>query len=61
MPEVERTKLKQLVDRTHQQRRRLRLWGTPDTEAMWTELRRAGVDLINADNLAGLQEFLLSP
>jgi hypothetical protein len=61
MPDVERMKLKQLVDRTHQQGRRLRLWATPDTTAMWAELRRAGVDLINADNLAGLQEFLLSP
>jgi hypothetical protein len=61
MPDVERMKLKQLVDRTHQQGRRLRLWATPDTPAMWAELRRAGVDLINADNLAGLQEFLLSP
>lgn len=60
MPEVERTKLQQLVHRTQQQGRRLRLWGTPDTTPMWAELRRAGVDLINADNLAGLQEFLLS-
>lgn len=61
MPEMERMKLKQLVERTHQQRRRLRLWGTPETTAMWTELRRAGVDLINADDLTGLQKFLLSP
>jgi hypothetical protein len=61
MPEAERMKLKQLVERTHQQSRRLRLWGTPDTAAMWAELRRTGVDLINADDLAGLQEFLLSP
>jgi glycerophosphoryl diester phosphodiesterase len=61
MPAAERMKLKQLVERTHQQGRRLRWWGTPDTAAMWVELRRAGVDLINADDLAGLQEFLLSP
>ena len=60
LSESERAKLRQLVARAHEQGRRLRLWGTPDSVTMWTELRRAGVDLINTDNLPGLQEFLLS-
>ncbi len=58
LPEPERAKLRQLVGRAHQQGRRLRLWGTPDQSAGWQELFDAGVDLINTDDLAGLEEFL---
>ena len=57
LPETERTRLRQLVDRTHQQGRRLRLWGTPDRLPMWQELFDAGVDLINSDDLGGLEMF----
>ena len=35
--------------------------GTPEKKAVWQELRDAGVDLINTDKLAELQEFLQSP
>ena len=58
LPEEERRKLKELVRRAHSERRALRLWATPDTVEAWRELRDAGVDLINTDNLAGLAEFL---
>ena len=61
MSEAERAKLKKLVERTHQQGRRLRLWATPDQRAMWSELRAAGVDYINTDQLDGLRDFLLAP
>jgi hypothetical protein len=60
LSEPERAKLRQLVGHAHQQGRRLRLWATPDRLAMWRELSDAGVDLINADNLAGLREFFSS-
>jgi hypothetical protein len=59
LPDAERAKLRQLVERAHQQGRRLRLWATPDRPAMWQELYDAGVDLINTDDLAGLEKFLL--
>jgi hypothetical protein len=59
LPDAERAKLKQLVDRAHAQGRRLRMWGTPDRPAMWRELYDAGADLINADDLAGLEGFLI--
>ena len=36
----------------------IRFWATPDKEPMWSELNEAGVDLINADNLSGLRQFL---
>ena len=59
LPEPERARLRQLVGRAHEQGRQLRLWGTPDSVTMWTELRRAGVDLINTDDLVGLEKFFL--
>jgi hypothetical protein len=54
----ERQKLRLLVQRTHEQGRRLRLWAAPDTPAGWRELRDAGVDLLNTDKLAELSAFL---
>ena len=58
LPDAERAKLKLLVERAHQQGRRLRLWGAPDQPVVWQELFDAGVDLINTDDLAGLEEVL---
>ncbi len=57
MPDDEKQKLKQTVARAHQQGRRIRFWATPDQPAFWRELQSAGVDLLNVDDLAGLQNF----
>jgi glycerophosphoryl diester phosphodiesterase len=59
MPEGERQKLKEIVIRAHRQGRRVRFWETRDEPALWAELLHAGVDLINTDDLKGLEEFLL--
>jgi hypothetical protein len=58
LPAEERTKLRELIARTHAQGRRLRLWATPDNPAGWKELRDARVDLINTDKLPELEQFL---
>ncbi|MDQ0662822.1 hypothetical protein QFZ35_001320 [Arthrobacter ulcerisalmonis] len=63
MPEAERTKLRAFVAAAHANGYRVRFWATPDQpgearEAVWTELAQAGVDHINTDDLAGLQQFL---
>lgn len=55
----ERQKLRQFVNAAHAQGRRIRFYATPDNIPMWRELLTADVDLINTDNLAGLQQFLL--
>jgi Glycerophosphoryl diester phosphodiesterase family len=60
MPEGEREKLRGLVKRAHEQRRKIRFWGTAENDAMWRELHAAGVDYINTDKLAELQEFFLT-
>ena len=57
MPTEERDKLKGLIARAHDQGRRVRFWGAADIPEVWRELRQAGVDLINTDDLAGAQKF----
>src|SRR5262249_62200840 len=59
MPEAERDKLRQIVQKAHRHGRLVRFWATPEKVEVWKELRAAGVDLINTDKLAELQRFLL--
>ena len=59
MPDDERQKLKRLVDRAHEQGRRIRFWAAPNNVNTWKEMRQAGVDLLSTDDLAGVQKFLL--
>ncbi len=58
MPDADRHALEQIVARTHAQGRRLRFWNTPDRPDVWRLLLAGGVDVIGADDLAGLQAFL---
>jgi len=36
----------------------VRFWGTPDNEVVWRLLLDANVDLIGADDLDALRDFL---
>jgi glycerophosphoryl diester phosphodiesterase len=58
MPAGERTKLREIVGRAHAAGRVVRFWATPEEESLWQELRSAGVDLINTDQLDRLAAFL---
>ncbi|KAA5545583.1 hypothetical protein FYK55_06285 [Roseiconus nitratireducens] len=58
IPAEEEERLRQFVQRTHQEGRQIRFWGTPDTSAMWKVLDDSGVDAINTDDLAGLASYL---
>lgn len=58
MPEAEQKKLGEIVAKAHARGRRVRFWGAPDNENFWRAMRAADVDLINTDNLAGLEKFL---
>jgi hypothetical protein len=57
LPPEEKQKLREFVKQAHQQDRRIRFWGAPDNVQAWQELHRAGVDLLNTDDLAGMQKF----
>ena len=64
MPAEERRKLKNIVEHAHKKGRRIRFWATPDKptparQTLWRELLAADVDLLNTDDLPGLQNFLL--
>ena len=61
MSDPDRKKLADAVAKAHLHGRRIRFWATPETRAMWRELRASGVDLINTDDLAGLEKFLRDP
>jgi glycerophosphoryl diester phosphodiesterase len=58
IPEAEAARLKSIVTKAHAQGRRVRFWGAPDNAGFWRTMRDAGVDLINTDDLAGLEDFL---
>jgi hypothetical protein len=56
--DADRQKLADTVAKAHARGRRIRFWATPETTAAWGVLRDAGVDMINTDDLAGLEKFL---
>ncbi|MGN6547493.1 MAG: phosphatidylinositol-specific phospholipase C/glycerophosphodiester phosphodiesterase family protein [Aureliella sp.] len=58
VPENERKHLREIVERAHAKGRRVRFWATPETQSVWQLLADEQVDLINTDDLAGLQAFL---
>jgi hypothetical protein len=58
MPAAERQKLHDMVQKAHAAGRMVRFWATPENEAVWRELRLAGVDLLNTDQLPRLAAFL---
>ncbi|MHC4171686.1 MAG: phosphatidylinositol-specific phospholipase C/glycerophosphodiester phosphodiesterase family protein [Planctomycetota bacterium] len=65
MPAEQCRKLREIVRAAHKKYRRVRFWATPDKpsparEALWRKLVSADVDLINTDDLKGLQQFLLT-
>jgi hypothetical protein len=60
MPEAEKQRLREMVEKAHKRGRLVRFWATPEKEAVWAELHAAGVDLINTDKLDELRTFLLT-
>jgi glycerophosphoryl diester phosphodiesterase len=54
----EKQTLEQLVQTTHNQGKKLRLWASPEQVNVWQVLLEAGVDLINTDKLQELQSFM---
>ncbi|MXV17701.1 hypothetical protein GS398_20535 [Pedobacter sp. HMF7056] len=60
IPEAERTRLKLYIQMAHFQGKKVRLWASPENEAVWKELLACGVDLINTDRLVALKNFLVA-
>jgi len=60
MPFFERQRLCAYVALAHTMGSKVRLWASPDNKAVWDELLKCGVDLINTDHLADLRDYLTS-
>lgn len=60
MPDAARDTLHEIATKAHNVGCIVRFWGIPPREDLWDALLAGGVDLINTDNLAQLQAFLLS-
>jgi hypothetical protein len=60
LPADQSARLKEIVNKAHQQGRILRFWAIPDRPEAWNLLYEAKVDLINTDHLAELAAFLKS-
>jgi hypothetical protein len=61
LPDSARSRVALAVTRAHEQGRRLRFWNTPDLPVVWRVLMESGVDLIGADDLDALRQFLAEP
>jgi hypothetical protein len=58
MSTADAAKLAATVAKAHERGMRIRFWSIPQTEAVWSRLYDAGVDLLNADDLGGLAAVL---
>jgi len=59
-PVAERNKLCTFVAIAHRMGEKVRLWASPEKKAVWDELLKCGVDLINTDRLVTLRRYLNS-
>ena len=57
IPRAERRRLKSLTKQAHTRGMKVRLWASPENEAVWKVLRKAGADLISTDQLERLCHF----
>jgi len=60
IPPTEEATLCSYVAIAHKFGKKVRLWASPENDAVWRELLKCGVDLINTDKLADLKNFLLN-
>ena len=57
---LEVARLQTLVDSIHALGRKIRFWGTPDTEDFWSLAMTSHVDAIGTDSLGALGQFITS-
>ena len=60
LSEEAKEKLSYYVKLAHDEGRIIRFWATSNNPVVWETLYEAGVDLLNADDLEGLQQLLLA-
>ena len=58
IPASEIQRLAYYVEEAHRNGSKVRLWAAPQNKAVWNELLKCNVDLINTDHLSSLRSFL---
>jgi hypothetical protein len=57
-PDDQKARLREIVQKAHARNLKVRFWNAPDTAVFWKEMRDDEIDLINTDDLAGVETFL---
>lgn len=57
-PQADIDNLKEITKQAHAKGRKVRLWGTPDQQDIWQILQQSNVDIIGADDLIALAQYL---
>jgi len=60
MPFDEYKTFKEVVQKAHKQGKKVRVYNTPEEEAIWDVLYTAGVDMISSSEPAAFQKFMES-
>ncbi len=58
LPEKDREALKTAIKKARDSHKTVRLWNAPDTENAWQQFMKLGIDYINTDHLAALDDYL---
>lgn len=58
MVEEDYDKVKAVIDKVHGEGKTIRFWGCPDTKTAWNTFMKLGVDYLNTDQPALLDDFL---
>ncbi len=58
MPEDQLNKMREIIEKVHEEGKLFRWWGAPDTEVFKRFFIQEGVDLVGADELGGLYNVL---
>jgi len=56
-PDTELSRLNELVQKVHLEKKELRFWGSPDNRAGWQIMHSTGVDLINTDKISEYSDY----
>jgi hypothetical protein len=58
LPESDRSKLRQILQKAHSKGRKVRFWAAPDSPSAWQVFKEQGVDIIGTDRPADLGRWL---
>jgi len=58
MPQEDESKIRQLVDKAHIDKKPIRFWATPDNPDAWKVLMKLKIDFINTDHVGQLADYL---